>query len=285
MLLPEVKALSSQKRRGSIEVDHYPPVARSKTHKDCKFTFACDICDNQVLKPTDSVQAFAPQGQETVFKLGLRTFAAYTAWYDGHKRWAKEELSRNPNRLLLLKRYPFLQPAFKALSDWGAQQTSIGKQLESEMQRWRNAYQISSWNQAVSHVVEASIKPRIAGCGIQNQPGCPVAVTILPSNSGMAFVIATTLLDGAALPSFPNQQSATQEVANEWKRRFDNQSPEQWLPDLSQLCEFLYVSPEDYHDESVVSETARHAIAAKISSIPDVLTDDPREILLQGDPP
>ena len=134
-----------------------------------------------------------------------------------------------------------------------------------------------------------SIKPRIAGSGIQDQDGYPVAVTILPNNSGTAFVIATTLLDSIALPSVPNPQSiATQEVANEWKRRFETQSPEEWLPDLSQVCEFLYVSPDDYLDESVIPTIARQrietAIASKISSIPDVLTDDPRQILAQQDP-
>ena len=117
-----------------------------------------------------------------------------------------------------------------------------------------------------------------------------MAVAILPNSRGTSFIIATTLLDDAASPLLPNQQSnVTQEVVNEWEQRFENQPPEQWLPDLSQLCEFLYVSPDDYHNESVISESARHAIeteiAGKISSVPDLRTADPRQVLLQRDPP
>ena len=290
LVVDELKASSSQRRRGSIEVDRYPPVPRSKNHGDCKFTFACKNHDNQVLKPIDSVQGFDPENRETLFKLGLRTVAAYTAWYDGHKRWAREGLRRHEHTIILLKQYPFLQPAFEALSEWGERQTSVGTQLESEIKRWQNAYLNSSWSQAVSHVSEVSVRPRVAACGIRNGSGYPVAVAILPNSRGTSFIIATTLLDDAASPLLPNQQSnVTQEVVNEWEQRFENQPPEQWLPDLSHLCEFLYVSPDDYHNESVISESARHAIeteiAGKISSVPDLRTADPRQILLQRDPP
>ena len=290
LVLDKLKASSFQMGQGTTEIKHYPPVHISKNHKYCKFTFACHICDDQVLKPTDSVQRFDPQDRQTVFKLGLRTFAAYTAWYDGHKRWAKEGLLRNKHRLPLLRQHPFLQPAFEALSEWGARRTSVGRELESEMQRWRSAYQNSSWNQVASHVIEVSVKPRIAACGIQNWSGYTVALIILPNNKGTSFIIATTLLESAASPSLPSpQRTATQELAKQWKRHFADQPPEQWLPQLSNLCEFFYVSPEDYLDPGVISERARLTIATKIGSriaaIPDITTDDPHKILLQLDPP
>ena len=289
LALPALKEFLSQRKRGPIEIECYSPVPRSKNHKDCKFTFAYCTCEDHALELTDSVCGFDPQDGETVFELGLRTFAAYTAWYDGHKRWAKEDLGRNSQALLLIKQYPHLQSAFEALSDWGARKTAVGKQLESEMQRWRHAYQNSSWGHAIGSVIEAPIRPRIAGCGIANWSGSLVAITILPNKDGKSFIIATTLLGGAASPSLPNaQRTVCQELAKEWGQRFENQSPEQWLPEISRLCEFLYVSPEDYHDDSVVSETARQAvataIAAKISAIPDLRTGDPSQILLERDP-
>ena len=134
LVLPALQASSFRRTTGPIDVDSFPPVHRSKNNQHCKFTFACCLCDNQVLKPTDSVQQFDSRNAETVFTLSLRTFAAYTAWYEGHKKWA-EGLRRDPKSLLLLKEHPYMQPALEALSDWGARQTSLGRQLESEMQR------------------------------------------------------------------------------------------------------------------------------------------------------
>ena len=170
-------------------------------------------------------------------------------------------MRRHEHTIILLKQYPLLQPAFEALSEWGERQTSVGTQLESEIKRWQNAYLNSSWSQAVTHISELSVRPRVAACGIRNGSGYPVAVAILLNSRGTSFIIATTLLDDAASPLLPNQQSnVTQEVVNEWEQRFGNQPAEQWLPDLSQLCEFLYESPDDYHNESVISESARQAI-------------------------
>lgn len=290
LALPAVNELIARKRLGPIEIDRYLPVSRSKNHKDCKFTFTCCTCDNEVLKLTDSIQGFDPQDEETAFKFGLRTFAAYTAWYDGHKRWAKEGLVRNLQGILLLKQFPFLRSTITTLSDWGARQTALGKHFESETRRWRRAYTMSSWDQAANCVIDVSIKPRIAGCGVGEWYGYPVAVTILPKKNGRATILTSTLLDDGAPPSLSYQQcTANQQLAQEWARRFENQPPAQWLPAISRLCEFLYMSPEDYHDDRVVSETARHAIAtaigARISAIPDLLTEDPGRILREQDPP
>ena len=288
-MVEEIKRQSPRNRRRQIEVGQYEPVPRSKSHRDCKFTFACKNHDNRVLKPTDSVQGFDPENRETQFKLGLRTMAAYTAWYQGHKRWAREDMIRHPGTIILLKQFPLLKFTIDALSEWGARQTSVGTQMESEMKRWQKAYLSSSWNQAVSYVSEVSVRPRVAACGVVSWSGYPVVISILPSNRASSFIIATTLLYDAASTLLPSKQStAIQEVTNYWNRQFENQAPEQWLPHLSQICEFLYVSPDDYHNVDVISESARQSIeteiASKIPAIPDLRTDDPREILLQRDP-
>ena len=290
LVLAEFEKQTKRSRRRQIQVVQYAPVTRSKSNKDCKFTFACKDHDNKVFKPADSVQGFDPNNSETQFKLGLRTMAAYNAWYKGHKKWAREELRIHPDTIILLKQHPYLNSALEALTEWGARHTSVGAQLESEINRWQNAYLQSAWNQAISEIREVPLRPRLAAAGIQNGSGFHVTVTILPTTDSTSLIIATTLQDNTKpLPLSQQRRAATREVANEWEQRFANQPPEQWLPELSEFSEFLYVSPDDYKDNKIVSEDARRSIekeiATKISIIPDPHTTDVRQVLSQRDPP
>ena len=187
--------------QGSFEVDpltiiieRYEPVPRGKNHKDCKFTFACHNHDDRVFKPIDSVERFNPGDHETQFKLGLRTIAAYTAWYRGHKKWSQNEFNEDRYIRKVLSDYPFLQPACDAVSEWGVQENAAGRNLEKEVERWRSAYRQLAWHRATTEIRELTPLLRIAATGIPGSQDSPVAMTMLPTENGKCLLLATVLV-------------------------------------------------------------------------------------------
>ena len=82
-----------------ILVDKYPPVLRSKNHKDCTFTFDCNFHDDRVFKPIDTVKEFQLDDPKTRFLLGFHMVAAYNAWYQGFKQWAKHDFKKDQTDL------------------------------------------------------------------------------------------------------------------------------------------------------------------------------------------
>ena len=260
--------------QGSFEVDpltiiieRYEPVPRGKNHKDCKFTFACHNHDDRVFKPIDSVERFNPSDHETRFKLGLRTIAAYTAWYRGHKKWSQNEFKEDRYIRKVLSDYPFLQPACDAVSEWGVQESAAGRNLEKEMERWQSAYRQLAWHRVTSEIRELTPLLRIAATGIPGSQDCPVAMTMLPTENGKCLLLATVLEDETRFSWLTprRRRTAVQQVAEEWAKGLTELRPAEWLPKLARQCEFLYVSPHDYYNDEIVTCDERYDIEQAIS--------------------
>ena len=251
----------------AINIEQYEPVPRSKNHKDCKFTFACHNHDDRVFKTIDSVKRFNSKDSETLFKLGLRTIAAYTAWYRGHKKWSQNEFKEDRYVRKVLSDHPFLKPACVAVSEWGMRESAAGRSLEKEVERWRSAYRQSAWHRVTSEIREFKPLLRIAATGIPGPQDCPVAMTILPTANGECLLVATVLEDETRIPWLTQRRRRTeaQQVAQEWAKRLTELRPVEWLPKIAQQCEFLYVSPHDYHNEEIVTCDERREIEQAIS--------------------
>lgn len=256
----------------AINIERYEPVPRSKNHRDCKFTVVCHNHDDRVFKPIDSVKRFNSEDNETLFKLGLRTTAAYTAWYRGHKKWSQHDFMEDRYLRKVLSEYPFLQTACDAISEWGTRESSAGIYLEKEMVRWQIAYQESAWLRATSEIRESKPMLRLAATGILGQQDCPVIITILPTSEGDCLLAATVLEDETRVPWLTQRRRRTesQQVAKEWARNLTELRPVEWLPKLALQCEFLYVSPHDYYNDEIVTCEERceieQAIAKKAST-------------------
>ena len=251
----------------AIIFERYEPVPRSKNHKDCKFTVACHNHDDRVFKPIDSVEKFNPKDNETLFKLGLRTTAAYTAWYRGHKKWSQHDFREDRYLRKVLSESPFLQAVCDAISEWGTKESSAGINLEKEMVRWQSAYQESAWHRATSETREIKPSLRIAATGIPGQQDCPVIMTILPTSEGGCLLTATVLEDETRVPWLTKRRRRTesQQVAKEWARDLTELRPVEWLPKLAQQCEFLYISPHDYYNDEIVTFEERCEIEQAIA--------------------
>ena len=251
----------------AIVVERYEPTPRSKNHKDCKFTYACRNHDDRVFKPTDSVARVNLEDKETLFKIGFRTVAAYTAWYRGHQKWSQEEFKKDSYIQDVIKDYPFLQPAFDRIGEWGTREIAAAGKLEEEMKRWQNAYLQSAWHQAKSEISVVAPALRIAATGVPSSWGYPVAMTILPQESGECLLVATVLENDNPIAWFTRrmQRVAAKRVATEWATRLEELKPNIWLPMLAQLCSFLYVSPDDYYNEEIVTGDERREIERAMS--------------------
>ena len=251
----------------AIAIERYEPVPRSKNHKDCKLTFACHNHDDRVFKLIDSVGLFNSEDKETLFKLGLRTTAAYTAWYRGHKKWSQHDFKEDSYLKRVLREYPALQTACDAISEWGTQESFAGKNLEKEIVRWQTAYQESAWHQATSVIREIRPLLRIAATGIPGPQDCPVAMTMLPTENGKCLLLATVLEDETRFSWITQRRrrTAVHQVAEEWAKSLTELRPAEWLPKLAQQCEFLYLSPHDYCDDEIVTCDERHEIEQAIA--------------------
>lgn len=252
----------------SILPEKYEPVHRSKNHRDVKLTFACRNHDDKVFKPLDSVQEFNIEDKETQFKLALRTMAAYTAWYRGHKIWTQADLKKDQFIHGNLKDYPELQPAYDVTSEWGEDKQAVERMVEREMERWQGAYLRSAWDNLSSEYREVRPVLRIAGTGVTRSLGCHVVMTFLPTIEGKCLVIAT-VLKYKMLPLLP--RIAAKRVANLWAKRLSELNPIEWLPMLSQESEFLYLSPDDYYNDEIMTSEERskieEAMAQKMNSL------------------
>ena len=252
---------------GTIYVDDYKPVLRRTGHKDCKFTFACYNHDNGVFKPIDTAMHFCSEDSETLFKLGLRTMAAYTAWYRGHKRWSQEEFPKDRHIRELLTKYPVLQPTCDAIFEWGKGEIAAERKLEKEMKRWQSAYSQLAWHRAKTVTRVATPKLRIAATGIASPEGYPIATTVLPTADKGCLLIATVLEDETRIPWLTQKarRVSAEKVATVWAKRLNEQNPAEWLPELAQWCEFLYISPDDYNNDEVTTADERCEIESAMS--------------------
>ena len=251
----------------TIYVDEYEPVLRGKNHKDCKFTFACHNHDDKVFALADSVVQFNPGNSETTFQLGLRTMATYTAWYRGHKRWIREEFPKDSYLQEVRANYPVLQPAFNELSEWWKEEIDAERDLEKQMKRWQSAYLQSAWHRAKTVTRTVTPQLRIAVTGIPASRGYPVAMTILPTANSECILIATVLEDetNVAWLTQRSRRKAAEQVATELAYRLNELHPTEWLPELAGLCAFLYISPEDYYNDKILTADDRSEIASAMS--------------------
>ena len=89
-----------------VKLQRFNPVEIGYNSKDCKYTIACGVHDDKPFEKIDTAANFNPCDQETRFKLGLRSIAAYAAWYQGHKRWIEYDFVNDPRTLMIIKEYP-----------------------------------------------------------------------------------------------------------------------------------------------------------------------------------
>ena len=264
------KAISEGKFQPSpmtIFIDDYPPVARSKNHKDCKFTFACGFHDDRVFKLADTVKEFDPDDPRTRFLLGFRTVAAYTAWYQGFKQWAEYDFKKDTMARRNLRKYPMLAPAYEAIAEFGESTSTAGGKLSNEMDRWQEAYSEAAWERAVTIKITVSPTLRVAAAGIVGSFDHPATMTILPTEGSQCDIIITCLERETPLRKITQapRRRSTRRTAENWAERIKSENPRYWLPALSRQCEFLYVSPDDYNNDRTMCCDDRREIAQAMS--------------------
>lgn len=251
----------------SIIIDQYQPVSRSKNHKDCKFRFACNYHDDKVFKPINTIKEFDLSDPKTRFLLGFRTTAAYTAWYEGFKQWTQHDFKKDSIARRNLQLYPMLAPVYDGIAQFGESTTTAGRKLANEMHRWQTAYSEAAWDRAVTTTITVSPTLRLAGTGIPGSYDHPVTITILPAENGQCTIFVTCLERETPLRKItqaPWRWSARR-VAETWAKRLESENPRYWLPTLSQECEFLYVSPDDYNDDGIMNCDDRCEIAKSMA--------------------
>ncbi len=231
-----------------FDIKKYPPVPLRKNHKELKFTFACQYHDGKIFKLADDPVGFNPQDPETQFELALRTIAAHTAIYQGHKQYARKDFDDDSEIHQHIQKHPELRQIAKIAWAFGATQSTVENQLEHEIDRWQTVGKKSDRSRVVSFATMTSPKLRLAGTSIRQRNGHHIAVSILPTIQGSCAIIATTLARPKPLWWVDKWmcQSAVRSEAEAIKDLLENTQPAHWLAQLATEWVFLYVSPDDY---------------------------------------
>ena len=246
-----------------LNIQAYEPVERSKGHKDCKYTFACQLHDNKVFKPIDTVANFNPHDAETQIKLGLRTFAAYAAFYRAHKLFASRDFWKDPDTRDILKKYPQAESLAQIVRDFSVTNHPAVDRLERHLKRWQAAYASFEPNRVVSSVKTVRPALQLAATSTKNRHGCRIATTILPTNRRESTIIATAIGARNPLDILGKRwiRKAVQKEAAYMKDLLEQKPPEHWLAEMLPQFEFMYISKDDYSNEAIISAEGRELVA------------------------
>ena len=260
-------AVNAIKSGQFMDFPNYPPVSMSKNHKDCKYTFACHYHDNKVFKSIDNVTTFDVYDIESHLNLGLRAIVAYSAWYQGHKLYAQDDFNKDTEIRQNLKKYPQGQPLVEKVREFAESSTDTERWLEpvitSTTSNWQSVYANSELSSVISSVTTAYPALRFAGAGICNRNGHHIAVTILPKSQGGCIIVATAISRHKFLRGIIQWdcRSAVRREADAIKRLLEKEPPAQWLAQLlSQHWAFLYLSPDDYNNDDIITREGRQLV-------------------------
>ena len=258
--IPSGQALRNFPR---LDIPEYQPVAKNKKHKDVKYTFACRRHDNNAFKSIDTVAHFNPYDVATQLNLGLRTVAAYTAFYRAHKLYASKDFWDNPRTRNILAKYSAARLLAKPIQEFADTTHKEADCLERELKRWQTAYSDCDLTAVVASVKAANPTIKLAGTSIKSRNGRHIAVTILPTIHGESTIITTLLATHSPFLDTADElrtQKTVQDEAAYMKDLLEQRRPGAYLAELVSQFEFLYICKNDYNDANI-TEQERQAVA------------------------
>ena len=276
-------------RTAEDDVESRPkPIGPLKRHiNDWKFTVACSYHDNRVYKKIDDAEAFDWDDPETRFLLCLRSLTSYMAFANGHETWALTELAtsfssftdqvlereiqsifaeegRTP--ISMYKITSFLKDmqdatrlAERAIGPSVAMLRVAKQDLHPELDVLHYLYVNRKWTGLVSERRTVRAKVNMAGTGLLKLPSSNIGVaTILPRDSRKSngYYVHDIIVSTTKPVSF-----ATDELADV----VENGSPAAVIAYLATKWEFFYVSPQDYDDSALISDSERNALETDIA--------------------
>lgn len=260
------KAKSGQVQSLSdLYIEKYGPILMGTNDQRVKYQFACSYHDNKVFDVIDKVKNFNPNNPETQFMLSFRTILAYAVFLKAHKQLAQNEFKKDSYIDQILMKYPELQPSAASIAfKLNRQLTNISKQYEKFLQDWQKAYIDGYVEKVTSYATTARTKLRIAATGINTNGRHQITVTILPSEKNYSCTIIATTLEPGKATKWPMEfelLSKVHQEAESVKDRVQNQQPSEWLKWLLELgWEFMYISPDDYYNNNIITEEGRNSL-------------------------
>ena len=260
------KAKSGQVQSLSdLRIEKYSPILMGTNDRRVKYTYACGYHDNKVFDVIDNVNNFNPNNPETQFILSFRTILAYAVLLKAHKQLAQNEFKKDSSIDQILMQYPQLQPSAASMAfKLNRKLTNTSKQYENFLQDWQKAYIDGYVEKITSYATTARTKLRIAGTGIKTNGRHQIAVTILPSEKNYSCTIIVTTLEPGKTTKWPMEFELLSKVHQEAERVKDlvqNQQPSEWLEWLLELgWEFIYISPDDYYNNNIITEEERNSL-------------------------
>ena len=248
-----------------LYIKKYSPILMGTNDQRVKYTYACGYHDNKVFDAIDKVKNFNPNNPETQFILSFRTILAYAVLLKAHKQLAQNEFKKDCYTDQILMKYPQLQPSSaNIVYKLNEQLTNINKQYENLLQDWQKAYIDGYADKATSCSTTAHTKLRIAGTGITTNGRHRITITILPSEQNYNCTIIATTLEPSETTKWPKEFELLSKVHKETERVKDtiqNQKPSEWLKSLiNQGWEFMYISPDDYFNNNIITEQERNSL-------------------------
>lgn len=240
-----------------------PDIARDD---DCKYTVACHQHDDSVWKLIDTLNINL-NDPETQFLLGYRSVISHFAWLKGAKRWAADDLAKDPQIKRSLRKYPQLKSVISQAQVFAKNTSTTDEAIQNELNRWGKAYQKLSWGNITTSVHEIDCRIPMAGTGIwRSHWGRPTFATILPDRSVQSTKKHTVLLSQMNL-SIPIGKSIYKKSLDRTLKPLTYGLSNDRLPEiLIELSDwqFLYMRKREYEKE--IPEQTRTELEMEIAN-------------------
>lgn len=234
----------------------------------CKSKFACHHHDNKVFDAIDAPKTFDGQDPEHQFRLGLRAIAGTVANAEGVIAYGRALMDKLWNTPGTPKTYrsPALEKLDKTIQENG---TTV-EMVRAELREWQQIYMNRAERQIISCHMLARASVRVAISAVVYLETFPVVCTVLPrASEGPEDNLCDVIL------AIRNRQSkvhrSLKDAALKVKDLLES-GPVTGLTglvrDLSMApTHFLFVSPEDYYNNDIISADDRFQIEREIASI------------------
>ncbi len=236
----------------------------------CVWRFACHYHDNRIFKSIDSTDIDLTS-QRVRFLLGLRTIAATSTWLESYRDLFANIFPRRRRTKEIIRHYPQAQSMAPVLQEAVRGLKMPIAKLSKELEAWQDIYLTQPQGEYPIMTCHRTTTTTFgtAGAGIHTSRGQnAILVTMLPRKQNGQERSLCDIVVTCLRPSFWLKRLFLRwRIYREARRieRLLNKSPVVGIPILATELAFFYVSPDDYDDDTVVTQGQRQEIDSRIA--------------------
>ena len=248
-----------------------PFTARGTGIGECTWRFACNSQDNRAFELIDK-RDMDLDSNKVKFLLGFRAVVATAAWADSYSQFLSTDFLARPRIKRILRDYPETHSALPQFREEGDKLKVAADMLRANLSLWQDLYRDGPDTEYPIMASRRTAIPavRSAGAGVpDSHDKRAITVTILPrSHDGQLLTRCDIVVVSLRPKSWLNRlllRWKLYRVARRIKALLEKE-PQANIPNLVGQLSFYYVAPDDFDNDTILSDVQRQAIHEKITS-------------------